>query len=283
MKKIVFIVIIFFILAVAATADDVVVLKPKHRTGADLLAAIRAAVGSDGTVNLDERTGSLIVFGSNAAIARAKKVLAQLDVKPRTVRIEVQWINTVALQNLGVKIDWTVTAGRWRVGRLRGGQEMTGDHVETEAGARWRVIRSNAAARQMVRVLEGDWALLLRGTKREFSPSNFGWSGFEGPRIRGRLRYVQTGLLARPRIVGDSVQLDLTPQAELFIAGGNSNVRRYFEAQTTVRVPVGGSILLGVDQSQDSSVVVDTFNGLTVRRESSSEKNALLVEVYVED
>jgi len=271
MRTIISFLLLFLLLSmVLATATEVEVLRPRFRTGADLLPAIQAAMGNEGTVTLDRRTGALVVSGTPGAIARAKKILAELDVRPRMVRIEVQRVAESDFANLGLQIDWTIAAGNWRVGRFR----------RTAAGARYRVYRSSDAGRMIVRVLEGNFALLLSGTRREFSPTNFSWSGFEGPEISGRLRHVQTGLLARPRIVGEEIYLDIVPQAVLF-SGSDRRVRRYEQATTTIRLRDGDRVLIGAVSSQESSLVTDTLRGIEVT--AGADRRVLLLEVHIEN
>lgn len=273
----IFILMVFW--AVFALAVEVEILRPNYRTGADLLPAIQAAVGGEGQVTLDQRTGALVVSGTPAAIARAKRVLAELDVKPRMVRIEVRQSAESTFTNLGVRIDWTAAAGNWRIGRLRQPSADGDTVVSGEGQARHRLYRSTDATRQMVRVLEGNYALIVSGRKREFSPTNFGWSGFEGPSVSGQVRYVQTGLLARPRIAGEEIYLDVMPQAVVFTAGGR-RVQRYHQVKTTVRLRDGETILLAAGSSQSSDLLTDTMRGFDATSGSTSQ--ILLLTVNIE-
>jgi len=236
-------------------------MQPKFRTGADLLPAVRAAVGPDGTVALDERTGSLVITGDAQALARAKKVIEQLDVKLRNVIIRVQRIQENELSNLGVKIDWTLSGGQWRVGVLRNAKISTGGQLEVQGQATQIVHRSSDAATQMVRVLEGDLATLTSGIKQAYSPDQFFWSRFTGPGLTGRIQTVQTGLAVRPRIVGGEVQLQLIPQATFF-TGSDQKEQQYTNISTTVRIPDRGYVLIGAVNNDGASMVYETFHSI---------------------
>ena len=198
--NILFIVVLLAMLAAA----EVVVYKPKFRLGSELLPAVQAAMGAQGNVALDERTGALVISGDAQAVARARSVLEQLDKKPRTVVVTVRQTDVNALTNLGLDIRWSVVGGGWRLGTVRDDQTLDGERWELRAGKSVRVYRSNAASDQTVRVLEGSTATLLSGRKREFSPDSTFWSQYTGPGLRGREREVLTQLRVTPRIVGDA-------------------------------------------------------------------------------
>jgi len=277
--NILFIVVLLAVLAAA----EVVVYKPKFRLGSELLPAVRAAMGAQGNVALDERTGALVISGDAEAVARARSVLEQLDKKPRTVVVTVRQTDVSALTNLGLDIRWSVVGGGWRLGTVRDDQTLDGERWEVRAGKSVRVYRSNAASDQTIRVLEGSSATLLSGRKREFDQDSVFWSQFTGPGLRGREREVLTQLHVTPRIVGDAVQLDIEPQATFF-AGTQRETRTVAEARTTVRVPIGGSILLAASSTQGSSASWEIFQGFAVdATPQDTARRCLWLQVMVED
>jgi Bacterial type II/III secretion system short domain len=253
------ILLVLGLLAVAAVATmaatDVIVLKPKHRTGADLLPALRAAAGSGGNVNLDERTGFLVVTGDAAALARVQKVLATLDIKPRTVEIQWQTIGRNQHKNLGISIDWTVSGPGWRIGTLPAENGVRGR-------ATHRVHRSSDAARQTVRVLEGSAGTIVTARQEHFAlPGRHGGGG---------VRHATVALMIKPRLVGnDQIELSIFPQ----LTTTNRNGRRTQQATdiaTTVRVRSGEQFLLGAaEQNGDATMISGLFSDLQQTHEAS--------------
>jgi hypothetical protein len=268
-----------FATGAAAAADEVVVVKPAHRTAADLAPAVAAALGGEGGVTVDERTGSLVISGSSAAVARARAVLAQLDVKPRTILIRAQIIDQDEFAGLGIRVDWTVAGGGWRIGRLPDDGASPDGTLRLSAGGKTKLTRSSDAARISVRVLEGETATLIAGHRQEYRASRFGWSELTGPALSGTIREVQTALVVRPRVVGDEIELQLLPEAAAFGPDG-SRLRRSIAASTTVRVKNGGQIVVGAGSSQASSQLVDVFHGFA--QEDASGSQALLIGARVE-
>jgi len=255
--------LLLLVLVAYARANEVEVLRPQHRLGADLLAAMQAAVGDEGTVTLDQRTGALVVVGTPAAIARAKKVLAELDVAPRMVRIEVGSLAQGALASLGVDIAWSAAAGPWRVGHLRDAELLDDGGVRLRGGVTQRLDRNLVSTRQMIRVLEGETAVLVSGARAAYRPDRHAWPNAFGAPLSGGVSHVQASLLARPRIIGDEVQVELMPRVVTFGPSG-MRVQQVNEMITTVRVKNGETVLLGASSTDGRSFTADLLSGLSV-------------------
>ncbi|NLH47777.1 MAG: hypothetical protein GX444_04135 [Myxococcales bacterium] len=262
-----------------AADNDFAVLKPQYRTAEDLLPALQAALGTEGTITVDARTGSLVVTGSPAAIARVRQALAQLDVRPRTVYIAAQRIGADEYENLGVAVDWTAAGGGWRVGRLPFDARSRDGTIGGQGKALRRIDRNTDASRVEVRVLEGETATLLAGQKQVYQPDRFAWAGKLGPVMTGQVTSVQTALEVRPRIVGDEVELKIMPRATLYTAKGPAN-QPFMDLSTTVRVRDGDQILLGGVSGESMNRVTDLFRSWETTTRTHSD--VLLVTVRIE-
>ncbi len=265
--------------AVFALATEVEVLRPQHRLGQDLLAAVQAAVGPEGTVTLDQRTGALVVSGPPEAIARAKKILAELDIAPRLVRLEISAIGTNDLSNVGIDIDWTVGAGSWRIGRIRGGEILDDGSVRIGAQVRHRVFTSSSASRQVIRVLEGETAVLIAGTRSSYDAQHYSWSQAFGAHLSGNINHVQASLLARPRLTGDDVvMVEIMPQFATFGPEG-MHTQQLTTMSTVVRMRDGETVLLGSSTTQGRQFTSDLLHSVNAGAGESNMVMTLRVRV----
>jgi len=261
--------------AAPASADELLILKPQFRSAAELLPALRAALGDGGTVALDERTDSLVLSGDAAALGRAKQALATLDVKPRTVFLRVQVIGADEYENLGAAVTWTVAGGGWRVGRL--GDRATG----VRAAAAKRIDHSSDAARLELRVLEGHSANLITTRQTTYEPDVFGSDERRGSQLRGRIRQKTYSLEVTPRIVGTEIYLEIKPHS-LIHSPQENKAYPLIETSTTVQLADGESFLLAAAhmEAQDHA---HCLLGSLEQSTAAATSRTLLVEAKIED
>ncbi|MDP8224489.1 MAG: secretin N-terminal domain-containing protein [Candidatus Lernaella stagnicola] len=236
-------------------ADDVVVLQPRHRTAQSLLPALEAAAGKTATIGIDSRTGRIIVQGDQAAIARVKKVLQQLDVPLRNVLVEWQRVGQTEYENLGIDVTWRVEGRGWRVGTLPLEGTERGGLVGTRGGVTKRIHRSTDASRQTVRVLEGGTAALVTGRKQGFSPDRVAVGRGRRPLVAGSIQDVQVSLMVRPRVVGEQIELAVFPQTVWFTDAGRQ-VQVAEDLATVVRIQSGEQFLLGSVTGQSQTTIL---------------------------
>lgn len=70
------------------------------------LTAVRSAEKRTGVINVDEYTNSLIITDSLDGIAAAERLLAELDVRPKQVMIEVKLVEVQLNKDFDVGIEW---------------------------------------------------------------------------------------------------------------------------------------------------------------------------------
>jgi hypothetical protein len=268
--------------AVAASADEARILELKHREAAEMIPLLQPLLGPN-----DALTGTgyrLILRTSDAKRREIEKLLAQLDVAPRTVIITVAQVRaadaSAELSRLSGAVD-VGEHGRVIVSRpapggdgatLRAG---TGDNSVTYQ-TRHRSTSLNSTERQTLRVLEGHSAFVRIG---QSIPMVRKILGGRGSVVQGiEYRDITGGFQVSPRIAGEFVQLEITPRlaAVRDPASGISDFREY---ASTIRVRPGEWMDLGAVLSTHDMVSNAILSG---EGNEGSEAWTVLVRVKVE-
>ena len=181
----------------SARADEAVldVIPLKHRTTAELLPVLQPFIAKDGVIKADH--DRLIVRTGAANLAELRKLIAELDRPLRRLLIEVK--------------------------QLSGDRARRGS-AATDTTDVWRTEeRGDADHLQQVEVTEGSEALIEVG--RQIPLSDFMLEqGRAGTQIGLDTRYTRTtaGFYAQPRLNGDTVTIDISPNETTAAPGGGN-------------------------------------------------------------
>lgn len=211
------------------------VFQLKNRPALATVEPVRLALSPAGTVVPDERTQTLIVRDTPEGLARVQALLDCLDVPVPQVRISVGFSGSSVRQDVAGGAAWDPATGQVRVA---GGA--------SEGSAR-------TAGRQELLVMSGEEARLVVG--RELAYVQPYWTVAHGyglipPGVV--FHRVTTGFLVRPRVVGSSITLELTPWFSYDGPGGPGEVR-FAEASSTVALRDGDTVTLGSGSSGSES------------------------------
>lgn len=249
------------LLAVPCRAEDTVleILTARNRPAESLVADLAPLAGPTGAVTA---SGSkLIVRATPAALARIKRVLAALDVTPRSLWIRVR--------QAGTSRDATQRA------------EVTG-RVDT-AGGRTRTVVSGAFARQdgtasddteqSLRAVEGMPALIRLGESRAAPLPGLVATPSGTAVVQGTtLQQAETGVYVLARLAGDNVTLELATSKEAFNDRGGVLSHRLL---TTVSGRLGEWLVVGGLARRDASAGGGLAGG--ERHESAEEARILIL------
>jgi hypothetical protein len=212
----------------AARAQSIEVLTLRWRSADELLPLLQPFVESGGA--LTGRGNQLILRASPANRRQIEELLARLDTAPRQLVITVSQdrADDSAQRALGADGSVTITTRR-----SSGALTVEGSNARS-TGAR--------AATQTIRVLEGGRATIAFGTAipfkfRQWTPTAQGLT-----ELRGTTWFeAVTGFAVRPRLSGDLVTLELSPQDDQFTGSGAERMH----LMTTVQGRLGEWIALG--------------------------------------
>ena len=255
------------------------VITLKYRTAEQVMPLLRPLLDKTGTMT--GLQNQLVVRTSPANLNDLKKVLATIDTMPRQLLITVRQDAAVDRERSEAQASGRIvtSAGSVVVGDApRGG----------EGGLRSRIDNTRALSEdrsaQSIQVLEGNSAYIQFGQSVPVSQPQVTRTMINGrpvDRVSNNVDYrdAQTGFHVLPRLAGDRVILEISPQRDTFAApvqnlpAGSVNTQ---SAATTVSGRLGEWMEIGgVSQSATNNQAV--ILGST--RETSSDNRRILVRV----
>lgn len=216
-------------LARAQTRLEIITLR--HRPAEQILPALRPLVEQGGGISM--LGDKILLRVSPANLAELQAVIASLDTPLCRLRVSVRQDDERRGESAGVGLSGRFSPGNSAI-VVQGGADGT---------------RRSDSLSQQVDVVEGGRALIRIGQSlplmlREWHPAaGGGWVQVDS------LRYVDlgSGFYAAPQLLGDRVQVDISPSMERVEAGGSVSSARL---STTVSGPIGAWIALGDSRSQ---------------------------------
>jgi type II secretory pathway component GspD/PulD (secretin) len=100
----------------ASTGQVLETYRARHRPARELVPVAEAALGDQGRVTLDPRTGTLILNGTDAAVRRALSLLEEIDRPLHQLVLNYEVRRLSELEQAGVHVQWKVAGGSVRVG-----------------------------------------------------------------------------------------------------------------------------------------------------------------------
>lgn len=247
----------------------------QNRNADDLLPLAETALGGEGRAVVDRGTNSLVLLGTERAVADAMSVLQQQDRRLRSVVLRYESRSARDLEAAGFDVAWSAGSGPVRIGNVRAPDDLQGAVIRGGA-------RSGERARELsgtLRITEGERGRILTGsaapvTTRSVTP---GWGA---PVVTESTQWVsaESGFEASVRILGSGqVRVELVPFDASMVRGG---AVRSNEAATTVVIEPGSTVAVGGIQRAGASRRVDVPTG--ARAERSREDLVLLLSAEVD-
>lgn len=268
-----------FCVVVAAPAQTTVleVIPLRYRTAAEVIPIVQPMLAREG--NLSGFQGRLVVRTTPANLEEIKRILASMDTAPRRLLVTVRQDADTTRSERAAEVSGRIGSDRARVVVPDGGDRHGGNVVlrDGDDRLRARVLDSRSAESdrntQSVQVVEGREAFVRVGQsvpvpQRRVVRTVVGGQVVEQVVDSIEYRDVTTGFYVLPRISGDLVTLDVSPQRETLSSQmpGGVNVQRVV---TTVSgrlgewMEIGG---IGQDASGQQTVILGRAN--TASRDS---------------
>lgn len=199
------------------------VIKLRYRSAQEVIPLIQPMLSPDGSVS--GLQSQLIVRTTPANLEEIRRILASVDVAPRQLMITVRQDADSVRQRSRAQVSGSVGGERGRV-TVPGGNDRRGGNVVLRDGdnrVQAHVEQSEATAAdrntQSVRVLEGREAFVSVGQavpvrERQVRRTVVGGQVVEEVVEGTQYRDVTTGFYVVPRVTGDRVTLDVSPQRE---------------------------------------------------------------------
>lgn len=214
--------------APALRAQEIEVLRLKHRTADDVLPHLRAFLEPGGA--LTGQGYQLFVRASPSNVRQLKRLLETLDRAPRQLMISVRQDRADERAARVVGADGSVT--------------VTTRRVTGSVGVEARDTRTTGTAdvTQTIRVLEGARAYIAIGTAIPLTFRRWVVDANGVTEAQGTVYYdAVTGFHARPLLAGELVTIELAPEQASFSGGALERA----QLSTTVRGRLGEWIAVG--------------------------------------
>jgi hypothetical protein len=270
--------VLFLLIAIVSSfafaQERVEVITLKYRTAEQVIPIVQPLVGRDGAVT--GMQNKLIVRTSPERLAQIKQVLATIDAQPRRLMITVRQNTT--RETLAREAGVYGTAGDEH-GRVtlpeqpgRAGARVEAGSGSNRVGAKvWTTQgQEDSADVQHIQVIEGNRAFIQAGQ----SVPNRGRTVYRdahGATIvedSTTYRDVTSGFYVLPRVVGEQVILEISPQQNSLGERGAVNVQ---QASTTLSGRLGEWIELGgVGQQADVQGSGTAYSTRQTRSDSRS-------------
>ena len=234
--------------ALQAEELELEVITLKYRTAQEVLPIVQPFVNQRGGTVSGMRN-QLIVRTTPANLAEIKQILASIDSAPRRLMVTVKQDTGQLASQGAAEISGSAAAGRARV-VVPGSQDTRGLTVERTQGnnaLRARVLsnesRGNENNVQQLQVLEGNEAFIRVGQSVPV-PQQTVVTTSQGTQVVETVQFrdINSGFYVKPRVSGDQVTLEVSPQRETAGAGGSVNTQR---ASSVVSGRLGEWIELG--------------------------------------
>ena len=273
--------------ALAHAQGTLEVIQLKYRTAEQVIPVLQPLIPPPGTIS--GLQNQLIVRTTQANLADIKRVLETLDAMPRRLMITVRQDAALDRERTAAGVSGRLSSGNATttvIGRGAGSgtiEVQRGDDVVRGRVDNTRSLESDRNV-QTLQVLEGNSAFIRIGQSVPVPQRQVVRTVVNGQiveRVSNAVEYrdVMSGFSVLPRVSGDSVTLEVSPQSDTLAnpgqnpAGGSINVQR---AATTVSGRLGEWIEIG-GMAQGAASEQSAILGGT--REISSDNRRILLKV----
>ncbi|MGH8755575.1 MAG: secretin N-terminal domain-containing protein [Burkholderiales bacterium] len=248
---------LFFCLSFSLHAEplELEVITLKYRTAQDVLPVVQPFVNrAGGTVTGTQNR--LIVRTTRANLDEVRRIIASIDTLPRRLLVTVKQDTGLSAIQRSAELSGNAAVGKAQIvvpPTGRNGRGLVIERQQSGNSARAQVqgseSRGNENNVQQLQVLEGNEAFISVGQSVPV-PQQTIIQTPQGTQVvqNTQFRDVATGFYVKPRVSGEQVTLEVSPQRERIESGGRVDTQR---VATTVSGRLGEWMELGgIDQSR---------------------------------
>jgi len=257
--------------ALAALGQGSLEVVPlQHRSAEQVIPVLRPLLDAGGA--LTGQGYQLFVRTSPANLRDLRKALAAIDTPQRRLLISVRFGANADAARSNIEARGSLRSGDVTVSN----QRFPGERTQVEARAISSRSASDERVDQRVQVLEGSRALISTGQSRPLARQQV-FVGPTGVAVQDAtvIQNLDTGFEVTPRVSGNTVFLDISPQRETPGALGQGSVQSQ-RVSSSISAPLGEWVELGgaVESGSGSAGGV-----LSSRDASTSESRRVWVKV----
>jgi type II secretory pathway component GspD/PulD (secretin) len=235
-------------LALPTFAQSLESIPLQHRMAEELIPILQPLIEPGGVLT---GTGAVLLVRASADnVQQIRDALAALDQAPRQLLITVGQATSAAARGSKAQGQVTVRTGETPTGTDR--TDVSGVVAVSDGAARAEIRNVSS-----VRALEGVESYVMVGESRPFSSTTVtpGWHGARETHVT-EYRDVATGFYVTPRLAGDVVTLEISPQQQFADTAPDRNIRDVVVSQrvsTTVSGRLGVWIEIGGAQQSNAA------------------------------
>lgn len=223
----------------AGLAQSLEIIQLRHRTADEVIPVLQPLLESGGS--LSGKDYQLFVRASSANLAQLRNAIAAIDKQPRQLLVSVRRGSRQEMERGALSASGTLRTDDAAVAVNEPGRARSGATVRaTDSGS-----QRDTHGISSVRVLEGGAAFIATGESVPIVTAVVG-ADRHGPWVAGAVDYreLRSGFLAKPRIAGDRVIIDIEQQNEQRVQNGSGQVQSQ-RLTTQVSARIGEWMRLG--------------------------------------
>jgi len=242
-----FLAVAVFPCIVYAGGGELKIITLQHQFPQEILPTVQSMVGEGGTASAVQN--NLLIRTTPERMSQIEQVIATLDVEKSNLRITVSHDSSLRSQGQRFGASGTVRSGDAAIrippsgsrGRQQDGLQLDMDEQQSDTGQR---------GSEFLTVLEGERAFIRVGQSVPFTSQ---WiqlaQRYRVIQSTTEYRDITTGFAVRPRLIGNQVELEITPRISQL---NSSGITDFQQLSTVVRVVRGQWLDLGgTMQSRD--------------------------------
>lgn len=211
------------------------IFRLKHRKASSVEEIVKLYMSSEGKMAIDKRTNSVIVRDHPENLARIADIINDVDKPVPQVRVHVKFLGRKQTSGSGIFATSQKTGNNWKVCVHPGLTSAT----------------SNRTANLNLAIMSGESGFIKVGKKVPYPTWFYKYSFHHGYVTKGVVfQDVSTGFYVTPHVREDRIKLKIAPGIKYF-DGNRWGQIIYREAQTTITVKEGQSVVVGVSESGD--------------------------------
>jgi len=215
-------------------SEAVVQIRIVHRDVRDMLTIVQPLISQSGYISADVASNSLIVIDHPAYVDRIQQLVSRIDQPVPQLKISVQYGLQETNKNQSASAKGKIESGDATI--EVGGKKEEGIDVELSSDER----HQNNGGEYTVIVRSGSTAYIRSGSDVPYPERWASLSHKHGHILRPvTFKKVDTGYDVRPVLMGDNVQVEITPHISYISPRGLRQPIRFAEAATRLNVPLG--------------------------------------------
>jgi type II secretory pathway component GspD/PulD (secretin) len=232
--------------------------SPKQMEG-----AVRMLLSPKGKMSVDESSSYIIVNDENENIEEIRALISRLDKAPKTMLVEVEFVEESHFKSLGADIKWRLAGTGWMIGSVSG--QGSGLSASVRAG----MSREKKTKKQFLRLLENRHGKIFVGESVPHMDYFIRYGQGHGYITSNTtFKNVGTSFNVTVKTAPDNkIMVSLEPEVSSYDRG--SNVFQVKNAEVSALVDDPGTLAIAGDDGDKESFGVNFLSGLDGRAEKS--------------